>query len=98
VIKGVVDARSGAGKDAHGEDVGPGSLFATGLVAGGALAGVVVAFLSVSDRLLHKLESMDLSGPLTRALGAGGYQVLGVAFFAVMGITLYRVARRRLVL
>src|SRR5438105_1654192 len=98
VIKGVVDSRSGAWKDAHGEDVGPGSLFATGLVAGGALAGVVVAFLSVNDTLLHWLEGVDLSAALTRALGDGGYQLLGVAFFAVMGFTLYRVARRRMVL
>ena len=31
---------------------------------------------------------------LTGLLGAGGYQILGVALFAVMGIVLYRVARR----
>src|SRR5438309_1443379 len=38
-IKGVVDRRSGK-TGAHGEDLGPGSLFSTGLVAGGALAAV----------------------------------------------------------
>jgi len=36
VIKGLVDRRSGAATAGHGEDdIGPGSLFATGLVAGG---------------------------------------------------------------
>jgi OPT family oligopeptide transporter len=94
-IKGIVDRRSGAA-GAHGEDLGPGSLFATGLVAGGALAGVLVALLSVNDSVLKALEKVDLTGLLTGALGEGGYQILGVAFFAVMGAVLYGVARKKL--
>jgi hypothetical protein len=94
-IKGIVDRRSGA-TGAAGEDLGPGSLFATGLVAGGALAGVLVALLSVNDTVLKALEKVDLTGLLTGALGKGGYQILGVAFFAAMGVVLYRVARKRL--
>jgi putative OPT family oligopeptide transporter len=94
-IKGIVDQRSGA-KGGHGEDLGPGSLFATGLVAGGALAGVLVALLSVNDTVLKALDKVDLTGALTRALGEGGYQILGVLFFAFMGIVLYRVARKKL--
>jgi putative OPT family oligopeptide transporter len=94
-IKGIVDRRSGAA-GAHGEDLGPGSLFATGLVAGGALAGVLVALLSVNDSVLKALEKVDLTGLLTGALGEGGYQILGVAFFAVMGVVLYGVARKKL--
>ena len=35
---------------AEEEDLGKGNLFATGLVAGGALAGVIVAILSVNDK------------------------------------------------
>ena len=31
---------------------------------------------------------------LAEALGAGGYQILGVACFALMGLLLYRIARR----
>jgi OPT family oligopeptide transporter len=92
-IKGIVDRRSGAA-GGHGDDLGPGSLFATGLVAGGALAGVLVAILSVNDTVLAGLEKIDLSGALTRAIGEGGYMILGVIFFAVMGVVLYRVARR----
>jgi OPT family oligopeptide transporter len=94
-IKGIVDRRSGA-KGAPGEDLGPGSLFATGLVAGGALAGVLVALLSVNDSVLKALEKVDLTGLLSGAIGEGGYQLLGVAFFAVMGVVLYRVARKPL--
>ena len=97
VIKGFVDRRGGASAaSAHGEDIGPGSLFATGLVAGGALAGVLVAVLSVNDGVLKALERIDLTGALTGVLGAAGYQVLGVVFFAAMGLVLYRMARKKL--
>ena len=94
-IKGIVDRRSSA-TGAHSEDLGPGSLFATGLVAGGALAGVLVALLSVNDSVLKALDKVDVSPSLTRALGEGGYMILGVVFFAIMGIVLYRVARKPL--
>ena len=96
VIKGFVDRRGGAQASAHGEDIGPGSLFATGLVAGGALAGVLVAVLSVNDGVLKALERIDLTAALTGVLGAAGYQILGVLFFAAMGLVLYRMARKRL--
>jgi OPT family oligopeptide transporter len=92
-IKGVIDRTSGA-PAGHGDDVGPGSLFATGLVAGGALAGVLVALLSVNDNILAGLNKVDASGALSRALGDGGYMILGVISFAAMGLVLYRVAKR----
>lgn len=92
-IKGLVDRQGGGTADGHGEDLGPGSLFATGLVAGGALAGVLVALLSVNDTVLHALAKVDLTPRLHALLGAGGYQLLGGAFFAMMGVVLYRVAR-----
>src|SRR5260370_669402 len=94
-IKGVVDRRTGGAAAGHG-DIGAGSLFSTGLVAGGAVAGVLVALLSVNDTVLRGLEQVDISPALRGALGAGGYQLLGVACFAVMGTLLYRVAQRRL--
>ena len=94
-IKGLVDRRKSKTAAGHGDDdLGPGSLFSTGLVAGGALAGVFVAMLSVNESVLKALEKVDLTKSLEGALGAGGYQILGVAFFAAMGIVLYNVARR----
>ena len=74
------------------EDLGKGNLFATGLVAGGALAGVIVAFLSASDKISEKLSNVNTEHSLTGALGGEGYKWLGVAFFALMGFVLYRVA------
>jgi hypothetical protein len=95
-IKGIVDRQSRRSAAGHAEDLGAGSLFATGLVAGGTLAGVLVALLSVNDTMLSALEKVDLSSPLRSVLGTGGYQLLGVALFAVMGVALYRVAQRKL--
>ena len=95
-IKGIVDRRSGLKADGHGDDLGPGSLFATGLVAGGTLTGTLVAFLHWSDKVGAWVDGLDLSPALTRALGASGYQIVGVIFFALMGAALYRVARRPL--
>ena len=74
--------------------VGAGSLFATGLVAGGTLTGTIVAFLHWGDKVGAFVDSLDVSEKLTQGLGAGGYQILGVACFALMGLLLYRIARR----
>lgn len=74
------------------EDLGKGNLFATGLVAGGALAGVLVAFLSASDGISKKLANVNAEHGLTSSLGGEGYKWLGVIFFALMGFVLYRIA------
>ena len=97
-IKGLVDRRSGAAASGgHGADeIGPGSLFATGLVAGGTLTGTVVAFLHWGDKLGAFVDSLDISDKVTHLVGAGGYQILGVACFTIMGVLLYRIARRPL--
>ncbi|MBS2023172.1 MAG: OPT/YSL family transporter [Deltaproteobacteria bacterium] len=94
-IKGFVDRRAGKASGGHGDDdLGPGSLFSTGLVAGGALAGVLVAILSVNEKVAKVLAQVSMEAGLTKMLGGTGYELLGVGFFALMGIVLYRVARR----
>lgn len=77
------------------EDLGKGNLFATGLVAGGALAGVLVAILSSIDSVNEKLGTINTEHSLTSSLGGEGYKWLGVAFFALMGFVLYRIAINR---
>jgi len=74
------------------EDLAKGNLFATGLVAGGALAGVIVAILSVNEKVNASLEKISAEPGLTQSLGVEGYKWLGVAFFTLMGVILYRVA------
>lgn len=76
-------------------DLGKGNLFATGLVAGGALAGVAVALLSVNESIYNGLASLTLEPALTGALGDEGYMLLGaLAFFGLAGI-LWRVAEQK---
>lgn len=77
------------------EDLGKGNLFATGLVAGGALAGVLVAILSSVDSVSANLGKINTEPGLHNVLGGEGYKWLGVAFFAFMGFVLYRIARQR---
>lgn len=92
-LKGLTDwqikRRTGTVKD---DELSKGSLFATGLIAGGALAGVIIALLSVNDRVYNALKTVNAEQVLTNMLGHGGYYLLGVAFFAVLGILLYRVS------
>ncbi len=100
VIKGVVDKRKGTAADS---ELGNGSLFSTGLVAGGALGGVLVAMLVAmatkmkdggNAGMANFIDKLNLTDKLTAALGDGGYQLLGVGFFALMGFVLYRIAMR----
>jgi OPT family oligopeptide transporter len=95
-IKGVTDAIARKkGEPAEESELGGGSLFATGLVAGGALMGVIVALLQVNDGVDRFFrERLDVHPALARAIGEGGYQVLGVAFFAALGLLLFRTARK----
>lgn len=95
-IKGIVDWRAEKKKEVVvDDDLGRGSLFATGLIAGGALAGVIVALLSVNDDVYKTLQDISAEHGLTSALGAGGYSLLGVTFFAAMAFMLYRLAIKK---
>jgi len=93
-LKGVTDWMGRRkGEAAEDADLGKGSLFATGLVAGGALAGVIVAILSV--RLSESLGKVSAEHGLTQMLGENGYNLLGVLFFAALAFFLIRAARTK---
>lgn len=97
-IRGIVDGKkkkSGAVVNEEEEDLGKGNLFATGLVAGGAVAGVIVAFLSANDTITNLLKKVNLEHGLVDSLGENGYYLLGVGFFAIMGTVLYRIAMKK---
>jgi OPT family oligopeptide transporter len=97
-IRGLVDKvkkKRGAIAKAGEEDLEKGNLFATGLVAGGALMGVIFAFLRIPDKVVAFLQRISLEKTLTAGLGEIGYYLLGVAFFAVMGYALYRAGVQR---
>ncbi|HMR57855.1 MAG TPA: peptide transporter, partial [Cyclobacteriaceae bacterium] len=95
-IKGLVDWRAERNKEPKADDdLGKGSLFATGLIAGGALAGVVVALLSVNDTVYKSLKNISAEHGLVNALSENGYFILGLLFFAAMAIMLYRIASKK---
>ena len=95
-IKGYVDWRAIRKKEITEDDeLGRGSLLATGLIAGGALSGVIVALLSVDDDVYAGLQTVNAEPGLTNMIGHGGYYVMGVLFFAAMAIYLYRTAVRK---
>jgi len=95
-IRGIADWRKEAkGEKAEEDDLGKGNLFATGLVAGGAVAGVLVAMFSVSDYINAGLQKINVEHILSGILGDTGFFILGVLFFGLMGLTLYRVAMKK---
>lgn len=91
-IRGLVEGRKQKPASAEEEELSKGSLFATGLVAGGAVAGVVIAFMTGTAGGEKFLKSISLEHGLLGALNENGYFLLGTLFFALMGLILYRVA------
>jgi OPT family oligopeptide transporter len=97
-IRGLVDMKkkkSGEELTAEEEDLGKGNLFATGLVAGGALAGVLVAILSVNESVTTALGHVNAEHGLSEMFGTNGYFLIGTLFFIFMGYTLYRIGIKK---
>lgn len=94
-IRGWVDRKHSGEKNQEEEDLRKGNLFATGLVAGGAIAGVIVAFLSANEGVASALNTLNLEGPISRILGEQGYAVLGTLLFFIMAYILYHVANSK---
>lgn len=105
-LKGFVDWRAKSkGEKPEEDDLSRGSLFATGLIAGGALTGVLIAIFAVG--LPKALEYFKVKDPnwfmktvhleeyVVAITGHGGYQLLGTAFFIAMMIMLYRLAVKK---
>ncbi|HEV7782455.1 MAG TPA: oligopeptide transporter, OPT family [Chitinophagaceae bacterium] len=91
-IRGIAMAvKKKRGEEVKGDDdLERGSLFATGLVAGGALLGVLFAILSRIPAVSGAMTKMSAESGLTGIIGEGGYMVLGVLCFAVMGFVLFK--------
>jgi OPT family oligopeptide transporter len=95
MIRGLADKakkRRGLKTKEGEEELERGNLFATGLVAGGALMGVIFAFLSVPEKVSGFLKKLSLEEILGKSMGEMPYYLLGIAFFATMGYALYRAA------
>src|SRR5260370_4663903 len=89
-IKGVIDWRAEKKEE---DDLGRANLFATGLIAGGAISGVVVAVLSVF--YFEALQSISLEHALSGLLSENGYQIFGTLCFFAMAAILTRTAMKK---
>lgn len=93
-LKGIVDWRSEKkGIKVEDSELGRGSLFATGLIAGGALTGVFVAILAVFYE--DFMNSINMEHSMVGALGEGGYMILGTGCFIAMMVIMYRLAMKK---
>lgn len=93
-VKGYVDWRAERkGEKVDDSDLSRGSLFATGLIAGGALTGVIVAILAVF--LPDLMSALNLEHHFVEGIGTNGYQLLGTLFFITMMLMLYRLAIKK---
>ncbi len=92
-LKGFMDWRSEVKGEAKEDDeLGRGSLFATGLIAGGALTGVFIAIMAVLTPGI--IDAVNIEHSMVNTVGAGAYQLLAIAFFAGMMFMLYRLAKK----
>lgn len=94
-LRGIVDKRRKKDNPdgEEEEDLRKGNLFATGLVAGGALFGVLAAILTVFFE--SGMKSVNLEKQLSHNLGENFYMLLGVLFFASMAFILYKVGIKK---
>ncbi len=92
-VRWLVDSkRKKSGEEVHEDDeLGKGNLFATGLVAGGALAGVIVALLTVNEGIAAGLGKVSAEHGLMGLLGENGFALLGVGFFLLLSYILYKI-------
>ncbi len=109
IKKGVNFMQTRKGEAPEDEELGKGSLFATGLVAGGALAGVLIAMLTVNyssiisnEFLKNTLNAMsnftnnlNLQTSILQYINQENYYLIGTIAFILMGATLWRVALKK---
>ena len=93
-LKGYVDWRAERkGELKEDDELGKGSLFATGLIAGGALTGVFIAIIAVLAPDI--MAALSLEHSMLRIFGPAGFQILGTLFFIAMMFMLYRLATKK---
>ncbi|MGM9998726.1 MAG: OPT family oligopeptide transporter [Candidatus Bruticola sp.] len=89
VVRGLADRYNSIQNKTFDDDLSSGSLFATGLVAGGALSGVFIALCSVNYTASAFLTGISLEKMLTAILGVAGYDLLGTLCFVGLGGLLF---------
>jgi putative OPT family oligopeptide transporter len=94
VVRWLIERRAKAAQQSIAEvESGPGVLFSSGLIAGGAICGIVLAAIA---GVLGSADALAEKMPLFHALGAvAESNVLAFVLFALMGTLLFRVASQK---
>jgi putative OPT family oligopeptide transporter len=90
VVRALVERATGKGTES---EISSGTLFSSGLIAGGSLAGILYAILYGRGLIHDAEESLGLSAFLHE--GTSG-QITGVIVFLLLGVVLWRVGRRKI--
>jgi putative OPT family oligopeptide transporter len=91
LIRWFIQRRAHKGKvrkptDEDETESGPGILYSSGLIAGGAIAGIAIAFLSMKEEWIDAMNVGKIYPALEHSM------VLPVVVFGVMMLVLYRIA------
>jgi uncharacterized oligopeptide transporter (OPT) family protein len=94
VVRWLIERRAQARQLSIAElESGPGVLFSSGLIAGGAICGIVLAGIA---GVLGSADALAEKVPIVAALGAlPDSTLLAFALFVAMGALLYRVASQK---
>jgi len=88
VLRWLIDRRrSPEEREGPDADSGPGVLFSSGLIAGGAITGVILAALQA--------KGLDTAIDLTKSIGSESGLVAMLAYIVFLAIPVYAVARAR---
>jgi uncharacterized oligopeptide transporter (OPT) family protein len=93
VIRWLIERRAQTRQQSIADvESGPGVLFSSGLIAGGAICGIVLAAIA---GVLGSADALAEKVPVFRALGGlAQSSLLAYLLFAVLGVLLYRIALR----
>ena len=94
VVRWLIERRAQAQQQSIAQvESGPGVLFSSGLIAGGAICGIVLAAIA---GVLGSADALAEKVPLFHALGSiAESNLLAFALFVVLGVTLYRVGSQK---
>ena len=94
LVKWIVDKKKNSKEEES--EIGPGALFSSGLIAGGALTGILIAILIGTpfgtDASGKEISIMDkLNTGISQSLGASG-DIISLALFAGLALILFKFA------
>jgi len=94
IVRWLIERRAHTQQQSIAEvESGPGVLFSSGLIAGGAICGIVLAAIA---GVLGSADALGERAPVFRALGELVHSnLLAFGLFAALGVLLYRVGLRK---